>query len=80
MDFRREFGAISGLSILLVIVATGLRGVLLWLLIPSLDLAWAIALAAVEITQTDAVATSIFKNTGICPRIISILEGEGLTQ
>ena len=77
MDFRREFGAISGLSILLVIIATGLGGVLLWLLIPSLDLAWAIALAAV-ISPTDAVATSIVKNTGISPRIISILEGEGL--
>lgn len=77
MDFRREFGAISGLSILLVIVATGLGGVLLWLLIPSLDLAWAVALAAV-ISPTDAVATSIVKNTGISPRIISILEGEGL--
>ena len=77
MDFRREFGAISGLSMLLVVFATATVGVLLWWLIPGLDLPWAIALGAV-LSPTDAVATTIVKATGVSPRIISILEGEGL--
>ncbi|MGO1592622.1 cation:proton antiporter, partial [Ancrocorticia sp.] len=72
-----ELGAISGLSIVLVIISTGLVGGLLWLLIPDLDLAWALALGAV-ISPTDAVAVSIVKKTGVSPRVISILQGEGL--
>src|SRR5699024_345897 len=38
---------------------------------------WAVALGAI-VSPTDAVATSIVKRTGISPRVITMLEGEGL--
>ncbi len=77
MDFRREFSPIAGLSVVLVILSSVALGFLLWWLIPDLDIAWAIALGAV-LSPTDAVATSIVKSTGVSPRIVAILEGEGL--
>ena len=77
MDFRREFAPIAGLSVLLVVLSSVGLGFLLWAVIEDLTLPWAIALGAV-LSPTDAVATSIVKKTGISPRIISILEGEGL--
>lgn len=77
MDFRREFSPIAGLSVVLVILSSVGLGFLLWWLIPDLEIAWAIALGAV-LSPTDAVATSIVKATGVSPRIVAILEGEGL--
>ncbi|MCF2706053.1 cation:proton antiporter [Arcanobacterium haemolyticum] len=77
MDFRREFAPIAGLSVLLVIASSVFLGLVMWVLIPELDLPWAIALGAV-LSPTDAVATSIVKSTNVSPRITAILEGEGL--
>ena len=77
MEFRREFAPIAGLSVLLVILSSVLLGVLMYALIPDLSLPWAIALGAV-LSPTDAVAVSIAQKTGVSPRIIAILEGEGL--
>lgn len=77
MNFRREFGPIAGLSVLLVIVSSLLIGVLIWWLMPELGLWWSIALGAI-VSPTDAVATSIVKSIGISPRITAILDGEGL--
>lgn len=77
MNFRREFGPIAGLSVLLVIVSSLLIGLLIWLLIPGLGLWWSIALGAI-VSPTDAVATSIVKSIGVSPRITAILDGEGL--
>jgi NhaP-type Na+/H+ or K+/H+ antiporter len=77
MDFRRDFGAISGLSVLLVVVsAVGLGFVFAWM-IPSLDLAAGIALGAI-VSPTDAVATSIIKRLGAPARVVTVLDGEGL--
>lgn len=77
MDFRRELGAISGLSVLLVVLSAVLLGLFFWWAIPDLGLAWGIALGAI-VSPTDAVATSIVKSTGVSPRIIAILDGESL--
>jgi CPA1 family monovalent cation:H+ antiporter len=77
MNFRREFGAIGGLSVVLVIVSSLLLGVLFHLMIPGLPLAWGIALGAI-VSPTDAVATSIIKKVGVSPRAVAILEGESL--
>ena len=77
MEFRREFAPIAGLSVLLVIFSSVLLGVLMYVLIPDLELSWAIALGAV-LSPTDAVAVSIAKGAGVSPRITAILEGEGL--
>lgn len=77
MTLRREFTAISGLSIVLVIVTTvGLGAFLSWV-IPGLDFWWAVAIGAV-ISPTDAVATSIVKRAGAGKRVVGILEGESL--
>jgi NhaP-type Na+/H+ or K+/H+ antiporter len=77
MNFRREFGAISGLSITLVIISALVLGVFFAWAIPDLGLAWGIALGAI-ISPTDAVATSILKSTPASPRVVAILEGESL--
>ena len=76
MDFRREFGTIRGLSVVLVVVSSlVLGGFLSWAL--DLDLAWGVALGAI-VSPTDAVATSIVKRLGVSRRAVTMLEGESL--
>lgn len=77
MNFRREFGAISGLSVLLVIGTALVLGLFFTLVIPGLDFAWGVALGAI-ISPTDAVATSIIKRAPVSKRVVAILEGESL--
>lgn len=77
MDFRREFTAIAGLSITLVVISSVLLGLFFAWLIPGLGLAWGIALGAI-VSPTDAVATSIVKKLGAPPRVVAMLEGESL--
>jgi CPA1 family monovalent cation:H+ antiporter len=80
VDFRRNFLSISALSVLLVVVSALVTGFVLFVLLPDLDLGAAIALGAV-ISPTDVVAaTSIAKRLGLPPRLVSILEGEGLVN
>lgn len=77
MDFRRDFRAISGLSVLLVVIsALTLGGVFTWL-IDDLDYPLAVALGAI-VSPTDAVATSIVRRLGVSSRIVTILEGESM--
>ncbi|MGW9631733.1 cation:proton antiporter [Agromyces sp. NPDC055520] len=77
MEFRRDFGAISGLSVALVVITAVLLGLVFAWLIPGLGLAWGIALGAI-VSPTDAVATSIVKRLGVSPRVVAMLEGESL--
>lgn len=77
MSFRREFGAISGLSVVLVLVTALGLGVLFALLLPGVGFAWGVALGAV-LSPTDAVATSIIRGGGVPRRAVVLLEGEGL--
>ena len=77
MNFRREFTAISGLSVLLVVFSSLGLGLFFMYAIPGLGFAWGVALGAV-ISPTDAVATSIIKKTSVSKRVVSILEGESL--
>ncbi|MET1052305.1 MAG: sodium:proton antiporter [Mycetocola sp.] len=80
VDFRRNLKAITGLSVLLVLVSALVSGALLYLLLPDLSLPAAIALGAV-ISPPDAVAaTSIGKRLGLPPRLVTVLEGEGLVN
>src|SRR4051812_30848005 len=80
VDFRRNFASISALSVLLVVVSAVATGFVLFVLLEKLDLGAAIALGAV-ISPTDVVAaTSIAKRLGLPPRLVSILEGEGLVN
>ncbi|PZR53078.1 sodium:proton antiporter [Xylanimonas oleitrophica] len=77
MDFRRDFAAIGGLSVVLVVVTAVLLGFVFSALLPGLGLAGGIALGAI-VSPTDAVATSIVKKLGAPPRVVTVLEGEGL--
>lgn len=77
MNFRREFGAIGGLSVVLVIVSSVLLGIFFAWVIPGLGLGWGVALGAI-VSPTDAVATGIVKRAGVSPRVVAILEGESL--
>ncbi|NEM91579.1 cation:proton antiporter [Galbitalea soli] len=80
VDFRRNFNTISALSVLLVIVSALVTGFVIFMILPDLDLASAIAVGAV-ISPTDVVAaTAIGKRIGLPPRLMAILEGEGLVN
>jgi NhaP-type Na+/H+ or K+/H+ antiporter len=79
-DFRRDFKAIAGLAVLLVVLTTVCAGLLFNTLLPGLGLASALALGAV-ISPTDAVAaTSVGRRLGLPSRLLTILEGEGLVN
>jgi NhaP-type Na+/H+ or K+/H+ antiporter len=77
MNFRREFGAIGGLSVVLVVASSLLLGVFFTLVIPGLGFAWGVALGAI-VSPTDAVATSIIKQMPVSKRVVAMLEGESL--
>lgn len=77
MEFRRDFGTIGGLSVVLVVLSSVLLGLLFHWIIPGIDLAIGIALGAI-VSPTDAVATSIVKRLGVSPRVVAMLEGESL--
>ncbi|WP_411557951.1 cation:proton antiporter [Plantibacter sp. MPB07] len=80
MDFRRNLATITSLSVVLVIVTAFGVGFLLFSLLPDLNLAAAIALGAI-ISPPDAVAaTSIGRRLGLPPRLLTVLEGEGLVN
>lgn len=76
-NFRRDFGPIATLSVILVMTSAVVLGLVFWWLVPGLNLTWGIALGAI-VSPSDAVATSILKNVGVSSRIQTILEGEGL--
>ena len=77
MNFRREFGAISGLSVVLVVGTALVLGLFFMIVIPDLGFAWGVALGAI-ISPTDAVATSIVRKTSVSKRVVAILDGESL--
>lgn len=77
MEFRRDFAAISGLAVLLVVVTSFVVGWILSQVIPDIDFATGLALGAI-LSPTDAVATSIVKRLGVAPRVVVVLEGESL--
>lgn len=76
-EFRRDFAAISGLAVMLVVITSFVIGWILSRLIPGLDFAVGLAIGAI-LSPTDAVATSIIKRLGVSPRSVVVLEGESL--
>lgn len=80
VDFRRNLRVIVFLALALVVVSAVLVGVaihLIWVFVP---LALAIALGAVVAPPDAVAATSLGKRLGLPPRIVTILEGEGLVN
>lgn len=79
-DFRRNLKAISGLAVVLVVITMLGTGALFHQVLPGIGWPAAFALGAV-ISPTDAVAaTSIGKKLGLPPRVVTMLEGEGLVN
>ena len=79
-DFRRNLAPIAGLSVVLVVITAFASGFVLYTMLPDLNLAAAIALGAI-ISPPDAVAaTSIGRKLGLPPRLLTVLEGEGLVN
>ena len=77
-DFRREFGPILRLSVVMVLVSTAAVAAVAHALHPSFTWAAAIALGAI-ISPPDPVAIlSIMRSLRMPREIVSILEGEGL--
>jgi NhaP-type Na+/H+ or K+/H+ antiporter len=77
MEFRRDFAAISGLAVVLVVLTSFAVGWLMSRIIPGIDFATGLALGAI-LSPTDAVATSIVKRLGVSSRVVVVLEGESL--
>ncbi|MBX3140691.1 MAG: cation:proton antiporter [Trueperaceae bacterium] len=77
MNFRRDFGTISGLSVLLVVGTALVLGLFFMLVVPGLGFTWGVALGAI-VSPTDAVATSIVKRSNVSRRVVTILDGESL--
>ncbi len=77
MSLRREFGAVSALSVVLVVLTALALGAFFSLVVPGVGFAAGVALGAV-ISPTDAVATSIVRRAGVSSRVTAILEGESL--
>lgn len=76
-EFRRDFKAIGGLAVVLVIISALVLGAFLFWVIPGINFAMAVALGAI-LSPTDAVATSIIKKMGISRRVVTMLEGESM--
>ncbi|MFC6153917.1 cation:proton antiporter [Nocardioides yefusunii] len=80
LDFRRNAGLITWLSVGLVIVSALVVGFVVHAVFPDIPLALGIALGAV-LSPTDAVAaTAIGKRLGLPPRLMTVLEGESLVN
>ena len=70
-DFRRDFKAIAGLAVPLVVLTTVCAGLLFNSVLPGLGLAFAFALGAI-ISPTDAVAaTSVGRRLGLPRRLLT---------
>jgi CPA1 family monovalent cation:H+ antiporter len=80
VDFRRNLGTILSLSVVLVLVTAFGTGFVLFHALHDLMLPAGIALGAV-LSPPDAVAaTAVGRRLGLPPRILSVLEGEGLVN
>ncbi|MFT4088892.1 MAG: cation:proton antiporter, partial [Gordonia sp. (in: high G+C Gram-positive bacteria)] len=77
MDFKRDFQAISVLSIVLVIVSALALGAFFTAIFPEVNYATGVALGAI-LSPTDAVATGAIKRVGAPNRLITVLSGESL--
>lgn len=80
VDFRRNLGTILSLSVVLVVVTALGTGLVLFQVLPLLSVPAGIALGAV-LSPPDAVAaTAVGRRLGLPPRILVVLEGEGLVN
>ncbi|MDR0783272.1 MAG: sodium:proton antiporter, partial [Propionibacteriaceae bacterium] len=77
VDLRRDFAAVGGLAVVLVIVSAVVLGFIFHWLIPGVSLPLGIAIGAI-LSPTDAAATTIVRRLGVPHRVGLILQGESL--
>jgi len=77
VELRRDFSAVGGLAVILVVVSAAVLGFIFHWLIPGISLPLGIALGAI-LSPTDAAATTIVKRLGVPGRVGTILQGESL--
>jgi monovalent cation/hydrogen antiporter len=80
VDFRRNLRVIVLLAVALVVVSAVIVGLAVHLVWAAVPIALAIALGAVVAPPDAVAATSLGKRLGLPPRIVTILEGEGLVN
>lgn len=78
VDFRRNLRVIGYLSVVLVAVSALAVALVLQSLWPVVGFAAALALGAVVAPPDAVAATALGKRLGLPPRVVTILEGEGL--
>ncbi|NLA09571.1 MAG: sodium:proton antiporter [Microbacteriaceae bacterium] len=79
IEFRRDFEAIGGLSVVLVVISSLVLGLVFFWMVPGLGFPFAVALGAI-LSPTDAVATSMARSLGLPNRVVTVLEGESLVN
>ena len=80
VDFRRNLGTIVSLSVVLVVATAVGTGLALYAILPALSIPAGVALGAV-ISPPDAVAaTAVGRRLSLPPRLLVVLEGEGLVN
>ena len=80
LDFRRSFGQIRRLGILLPIVTAFAVGFVVWLIAPSLGLPVALLIGAI-VAPSDAVsAAAVGRRLGLPRRVMTVLSGESLVN
>ncbi|MDR2564538.1 MAG: sodium:proton antiporter [Bifidobacteriaceae bacterium] len=77
IDLKRNLGAISVFSVVLVIATAVITGFAVHLVFPTVPLNVAIALGAI-VSPTDAAATAIIREAGAPPHVVTLLSGESL--
>lgn len=80
VDFRRNIGTIVSLSVVLVVVTAFGTGFALFAVLPDLSLAAGFALGAVLSPPDVVAATAVGRRLGLPPRLLVVLEGEGLVN
>jgi NhaP-type Na+/H+ or K+/H+ antiporter len=78
VDFRRNLRVIGYLSVVLVAVSALVIALVLQAVWPVVGFAAALALGAVVAPPDAVAATALGKRLGLPPRVVTILEGEGL--
>jgi monovalent cation/hydrogen antiporter len=79
-DFKRNFRAITLLSVGLVIFTTAAVAIAAVALVPGMGLAAAFALGAIVAPPDAVAATTVFQRLGVPRRVVTILEGESLVN
>ncbi len=80
VDFRRNLKVIGSLAVVLVLFSAGAAALTVTWLLPGVSFALALALGAVVAPPDAVAALSLGRRLGLPPRVVSILEGEGLVN